>query len=85
MKNLANCIIKKYNQEFQGQEYIAEELASNCDRARNNYLMSFSEDLKLINSNPPSLLRKQINIFLKLKKKSKKNKKPRNNFLFDKD
>jgi len=41
-----------YNQEFQGQEYIAEELASNCDRARNNYLMSFSEDLKLINSNP---------------------------------
>jgi len=33
------------NIEFQGQEYLVGEFASNCDRARNNYLNSFMEDL----------------------------------------
>ena len=38
------------NKEFQGQKYIVGKLASNCDRARNNYLNSFMEDLPSIHS-----------------------------------
>jgi len=34
-----------YQEEFGGEEYISGTLIANLDRARNNYLNSFSENL----------------------------------------
>jgi len=57
-----------HNEEFEGQEYIPGTLKANFDRARNNYINSFTEELVIIGYTREQILDEANGYFSQIQK-----------------